>query len=66
MFLVLKLHHAVLVLDTEAKVLLLSWNGTVGSDWSASHAYILITSARPSLTFLDSERGSSLIEYIIT
>ena len=29
----------VLVLHTEAKVLLLSQNGTVESDWSASHAY---------------------------
>ena len=29
----------VLVLHTEAKVLLLSENGTVGSDWSASYAY---------------------------
>ena len=29
----------VLVLHTEAKVLLLSQNGTVRSDWSASHAY---------------------------
>ena len=29
----------VLVLHTEAKVLLLSQNETVRSDWSASHAY---------------------------
>ena len=35
------------VLHTEAKVLLLSQNGTVGSDWSE----ILITSARPSSLF---------------
>ena len=43
----------VVVLHTEAKVLLLSQNGTV---WSAS------LSARPSLTFLEGERGSSLID----
>ena len=29
----------VVVLHTEAKVLLLSPNGIVGSDWSASHEY---------------------------
>ena len=29
----------VVVLHTEAKVLLLSQNQKVGSDWSASHAY---------------------------
>ena len=43
----------VLVLHTEAKVLLLSQNETVRPDWSA----MLITSARPSLTFLEGERG---------
>ena len=41
----------------------MSQSGTVVSDWSASYAYYIITSARPSLTFMEGERGSSLINY---
>ena len=44
----------VLVSHTEAKVLLLSQNGTVGSDWSASNAY-------PLLLFWRGDRWSGLI-----